>query len=174
MTWRRLYHWLLTGSTVVVAGLWTWSCWGLAHVSASNGFGYYTAEVWSGTVILQLYSPEVRQTEEEANAVPFPRHFFLPGLRDHNWRFRWTSSSGLSSRYYAYRRTGEFEVVKGLSPFAMGPHAQHYRSNFRLDLPLWMPWLVAVAGALAVTQWMEKRVGAGKEKKLAESAVTNG
>lgn len=170
MTYRKLFLWLLTGSTLAVAALWTLSCWGLAEVRAGNHTGYYHAGIWSGTVILQLYSDEVRPTEAEADAVPFLQNLFLPGMRSHNWDSDWTSSSGLSRRLYTYRRTGEFEVVKEFSPFVMPPRTFHYRAAYRLDLPLWVPWLLFVGGAFGACRWMEKRAGAVAEKKLAEQS----
>lgn len=172
MTYRKLFLWILAASTLAVAALWTWSCWGHAQVRASrSGHGSYLAAIWSGTVILELYSSEVRPTKEEADAVPLPQHFFLPGRRSHDWSFGWTSSSDLASRFYKYRRTGEFDLEKKFQPFVMGHSSLYYNAAYRVDFPLWVPWLVMVGTALVVTRWMERRSASGKEKRMAEGAV---
>ncbi|RYD21114.1 MAG: hypothetical protein EOP88_12540 [Verrucomicrobiaceae bacterium] len=172
MTYRKLFLTFLTGSTLAVAALWTWSCWGHAQVGYapwSRG-GSYLAAIWSGTLILELDSPEVRPTEAEADAVPFIRHFFRPGFSPHDWSFSWTSSSDLASRFYQYRRTGEFDMEKKFHSIVMGHSSLHHAAAYRLDFPLWVPWLVMVGSAFAVTRWMERRAEGVKEKKLADAS----
>ncbi|RYD21111.1 MAG: hypothetical protein EOP88_12525 [Verrucomicrobiaceae bacterium] len=168
MTYRKLFLGFTIGSTLAVAALWVWSCYGLAEVIARKHTAYYDVGLWSGTVMVHLQSDQVRPTKEEADAVPLARHLFWPGRRVHDWYWQWTSSSGLASRLYTYRRTGEFAFTKDFSHFVMGPHTFHYRAAYQLDFPLWVPWLVMVGGAWLVYRWLEKRAGAVMEKKLAE------
>ena len=160
MTYRKLFHWILAGSTLAAGALWTWSCWGCAEWRASHPtrMGTYYAGLWSGTVILELYSPEVRPTEAAADAVPLLQHFFFPGLRGDAWGYRWSSSSNLYDRLYTYRRTGEFGVEKTFHPFVMGHRSPPHSSvSYRVEFPLWVPWLLIVGGALAGTRWLERR-----------------
>ena len=161
MTYRKLFHWVFAGSTLAVGALWSWSCWGCAELRASHParMGSYQAGLWSGTVILELESPEVRPTKAAADAVPLLQHFFLPGLRAHEWSSRWNSSSDLSTRHYTYRRTGELGVEKTFYSIVMGHgFPPHYNVAYRVAFPLWLPWLMIVGGALALTRWLERRV----------------
>ena len=161
MTYRKLFHWVFAGSTLAVGALWSWSCWGCAELRASHParMGSYQAGLWSGTVILELDSPEVRPTMAAADAVPLLQHFFLPGLRTRDWSERWNSSSDLDARHYTYRRTGEFGVEKSFHSIVMGHGLPpHYNVAYRVDFPLWLPWLMIVGGALAFTRWLERRV----------------
>lgn len=161
MTYRKLFLWVLAGSTLAVGALWSWSCWGCAELRVASHparTGAYQAGLWSGTVILELTSPEVRPTKAAADAVPLLQHFFLPGLRGHDWSYRWNSSSDLDARHYTYRRTGEFGVEKTYHPFVVGHSSPpHYRAAYRVDFPLWLPWLMIVGGALAAKRWLERR-----------------
>jgi hypothetical protein len=160
MTYRKLFLLVFAGSSLAVGALWSWSCWGCAELRASHpaGMGAYKAGLWSGTVILELHSPEVRPTKGAADAVPFLQQFFLPRPRGHDWSYRWNSSSDLGTRYYSYRRTGELGVEKTFHPFVMGHSSPpHYSAAYRVDFPLWLPWLLIVGGALAVTRWLGRR-----------------
>ena len=160
MTYRRLFLLISAGSTLVVVGLWSWSSWGCAELRASHssGPGSYHVSLWSGTLILKLDSGEVRPTQAAADEVPFFHHLSLPGLRGHDWSYRWTSSSDLSAWHDTFRRTGEFGVEKALHPFVMGHSSPpHYTTAYRVEFPLWLPWLWIVGGAFAGMRWLERR-----------------
>ncbi|WP_193212907.1 hypothetical protein [Luteolibacter marinus] len=160
MTYRRLFHWILAGTTLAIGALWSWSCWGCAELRAGHParLGSYHVGLWSGTVILELDSPESRPTEAAADAVPIVQQFFLPGLRGHDWSYRRNSSSDLSARHYTYRRTGKIGVEKTFHPIVMGHKSPpHFSAAYRVDLPLWVPWLLIVGLAFAVTRWLEQR-----------------
>ncbi|RYD21109.1 MAG: hypothetical protein EOP88_12515, partial [Verrucomicrobiaceae bacterium] len=122
MTYRKLFIGFTIGSALAVAALWYWSCQARAEVRVKQGtrYGYYRAGIWSGTLILQLDSPETRPTLDEADAIPLPMHFSLPSLDPDRWQFLWTWGSDLSSRFQKYRRTGEFDAEKRLTYVVMG------------------------------------------------------
>lgn len=44
-----------------------------------------------------------------------------------------------------------------------------YGATFRMDFPLWFPWLVFITGAFVICRLMERRSARGMEKKLAET-----
>ncbi|RYD21110.1 MAG: hypothetical protein EOP88_12520 [Verrucomicrobiaceae bacterium] len=170
MTYRRLFLWLLLGSTLALAALWAWSCQGLAEVRVRQGpsYGSYRAGIWSGTLILRLSSPEPRPTNEEAQAVPLQSHFGLPSLDPDDWQVSWTPGHQLLSSFRNYPRTGKLALQERLTHVMVKLGMIYPRKSYQLDLPLWMAWLLMVGVAFAVTRWLESRSMGWQEKKLAE------
>lgn len=146
MTYRRLFHYLLVGSTILLAGLWWMS------------LRYYAGILWvpsshrNGAVVGTFTRASV--------AISHAPHL--------------KSVSGITTAFYAIPLPGgpigetagplgRFHVGEGTPPgFTPG-----VRANV-VEAPIWFPYLLFVGSAYAFTRFLEKRSGAAREKNLAE------
>lgn len=147
MTYRRLFLWLFTCSTLALAVLW-WDSgrMGRRVVFSPKHFRSYTVGVAYGRVGLdvrpwsfpeRLYFTAHRISEADAEAA---------SLRPPPW--------------------GGFRIDR--QRVAVGGYPAAVLHSYQAAVPLWFPWLLLNGTAFVLCRRMEKRTGAVVEKKLAE------
>ena len=138
MTYHRLFHILLVGSTLVLAVVW-WSSLRHYRTVAFPVGDMMEIGLASGTISLFHAPPSG------------PNHFV---------KF---SSVPIASRNMTDRQGHPLSPVGRF-------HLSEIRllRIFHVEFPVWVPYLVFIASAFALTRHMEKRSGPAKETRLAE------
>ena len=146
MTYRRLFLWLFTGSTVVLLVIWGVS---LFHSTTfrRSPFGF--------TIIHGTLESTFLRMEPGSHVV-------LHETPDGG--FRKLPDRGMDhplGRWKATRVGGHFSNKHH-------PASPPDFSIRTLHVPLWGPWLVFVSCAFVLCKLMERRSASGREKRLAE------
>lgn len=139
MTYRRLFHYLLVGSTILLAGLWWMSLRNRSEFGFAAGTSIYYGILDSATISLE-YHP-ARWWVDRFGAE------FSPNTANDGYR---ADGFGIA---------GESDMGWFNSGF---PGAIPY---WHLDIPIWVPYLLFMGSAHAFCRAMEKRSDAVKETK---------
>lgn len=144
MTYRRLFRYLLIGSTLLLAGTWGLSLRSDASFNAFVPGHHFHCRFYRGAMVFI------------GHEGPYPAYGFqffqLPAVSMH---FQGEHPHGPMGAF----RTGTVEALSIV-----------YRY---LVFPLWLPYLLVVGGAFGGLKWLERRRKGG-EKELAGRAAGGG
>lgn len=155
MTYRRLFHILLIGSTILLAAAW----WGSfttgvgLQMNAPNPPFTISADLVRANVRLYAATLPVPPSNWSMDIGPYPASDYPEDAEENLMGdFGWFMHS-----------------TSGIQLDPLGPHAT---SGF-LQVPVWAPYLLFIASAWGFCRVMERRSGRGKEKLLAEAQDTS-
>lgn len=167
MSHRRIFRYLAIVSTAVLALVMWQSLRGSTAVSYPAARSFYYAGIYPGHVVLHYSRDFEAPTLSEAEATGFSELFELHGPSSVKDVIREFHPSDLPASEMPRFIMGSFKadstVVK--DDFT----ETEYWATFRIDFPLWFPWLVFITGAFVICRLMERRSARGMEKKLAET-----
>ena len=145
MTYRRLFLWLLLGSTLVLGGAWWFTLKNYTGITWSKGPGspVLFGNMRSGQVELRWLSQSTRSK--------IIKGWYFDHLPP--W---WSVDEVLEHPLGKFYWSGKDEE----SPLGV-PYRQYH-----LEFPIWVPWVLFVGGAFAACRWMERRSISGREKVL--------
>lgn len=158
MTYRRLSRSILAGSALALVALWAVSLWWGPHIDVTTRPFTFRASAGLGCLIvnLDLMDDPAAAAEITAGAFRYPPDTgYLPSRQ---WALETVS------RKHAPRRN--FPVI-GSGPRRDFKLKDAFNYLYRLEMPLWAPWLLLTGGALAGCRIMERWSSGGKEKELA-------
>lgn len=145
MTYQKLFRQILTASTLVLLLVWGVSLFYRAGIRRTP----FRFAIVHGT----LESAFTRQAPETVNEDIIFTETLNGGLEK-------LPDRGMDHPLGRWKAKREDETILGTSHPDLHVHTLH--------VPLWLPWLLVVAGAFFFCRLMEKRSVSGMEKKLAE------